>query len=666
MKHIFKNTRNLMLVSIAALSITSCNKFLDRPPLSNVTPADYLWNESDLGTYTVSRYNFPTHSGSFNVGTFGTDNGTDNQASSGYSNRWVPGEWRVPQTGGSWNFTQIRQCNYFLETVLPRWANKKLTGSADNIAHYIGEGYFLRAYEYFNKIEAVGDFPILKHTLKDDAAELVAASNRRPRNEVARFIISDLDSAISLLKIAPPSGKNRISKYAAQLFKSRVALHEATWLMYFKGTAFVPGGANWPGTGKVPNFSVDIDSEISYFLQQAMDASSAVADAIPLVNNTKDNGYNSSANPYFTMFSDVNMEKYSEVLMWRAYDPNKGSNNNVNHYINQNGGNTGYTRGFVDNFVMANGLPIYATGSGYQGDDSIQAVKINRDSRLQLFMKVPGDLRYINKNTSTGGPILEGHPDIIGLQETRYVTGYALKKGMSYDAAQSEGNVGSIGSIVFRAAEAYLNYIEASYLKNKTIDAKADKYWRAIRTRAGINPDYNITINATDMAEEAKNDLAAFSAGTLLTDKTLYNIRRERRDEFISEAMRMYDLKRWRSLDQLKTTPYVVQGFKLFGGAMQNWYLNADGSSQLVQPGTAGKTANVSSKSESLYLNPYRINTSANNLVKDGYKWAMAHYLDPIAIQHFLITSPDPSDAGKSVMYQNPGWPMTANAGALF
>ena len=657
--------KKLLLVAIAASGITSCNKFLDRPPLSNVTPGDYLWSEADLGTYTLSRYNFPTHSGAFNVGTFGTDNGTDNQASSSYSNRWVPGEWRVPQSGGSWSFTQIRQCNYFLETVLPRWKDKKITGNADNIAHYIGEDYFLRAYEYFNKIEALGDFPIIKTTLKDDMAELVAASNRRPRNEVARFILSDLDSSIALLKTNPLGGKNRISKYAAELFKSRVALHEATWLMYFKGTAFVPGGPSWPGTGKVDNFTIDIDAEISFFLQQAMDASSAVADAISLVNNTKDNGYNSSANPYFTMFSDVNMEQYSEVLLWRAYDANKGSNNNVNHYINQNGGNTGYTRGFVDNFVMANGLPIYAAGSGYQGDDSTQAVKINRDNRLQLFMKVPGDLRYTNKTNSDGTPILEGHPDIIGLQETRYVTGYALKKGMSYDAAQSDGNTGSIGSIVFRAAEAYLNYIEASYLKNKSIDGKADQYWKAIRTRAGINPDYNETINATNMDEEAKNDLGAYSAGNLLSDKTLYNIRRERRDEFISEGMRMYDLKRWRSLDQLKATPYIIAGFKLWG-PMQNWYLNPDGSSQLIQPGAPGKTANVSLESESQYLRPYRINISGNNLVKDGYKWAMAHYLDPIAIQHFIITTTDANDLDKSKIYQNPGWPLTANEGAIF
>ena len=326
-------------------------------------------------------------------------------------------------------------------------------------------------------------------------------------------------------------------------------------------------------------------------------------------------------------------------------------------------GNNGYTRGLVDNFLMSNGLPIYAAGSGYQGDDYIKSVKVNRDNRLQLFMKAPDELRLIDKTNADGTPILIGHPDIIGLQETRDVTGYSVKKGFSYLYSQSEGSLGATGSIVFRAAEAYLNYIEASYLKEKMINAKADQYWKAICERAGVNPDYNATISATNMNEEAKNDFAAYSAGQLLSDATLYNIRRERRDELIAEGMRYTDLKRWRALDQLKTDPYIIEGFKIWG-PMQNWYVDEDGKSLLIQAETAGKTANVSKKTESPYLRPYRINLSASNLVKDGYKWAYAHYLDPIAIQHFLITSPN-GDVSSSVIYQNPGWPMEANVGAL-
>lgn len=662
MKNIKIYSIKFILGLFALLALAACNDYLDREPLSSVTPNEYLWNESDLAAYTIARYSFPTHDG-WGPGTFSIDNNTDNQATSGYSNIWVPGEWRVAQSGGAWDFTAIRQNNYFIETVVPRWKSGKIGGNSENIAHYVGEAYFLRAYEYFKKVQALGDFPIIKKTLKDNAEDLITASIRRPRNEVARFILADLDSAILLLKSTPPNEKNRISKNAALLFKSRVALHEATWLTYHKGTAQVPGGQGWPGAGKISGFSINIDSEIDFFLTQAMESSSIVADEVPLVNNTQDDGYNSSQNPYAAMFADVNMNKYSEVLLWRAFDPKLGINHNVNHYLNQNGGNTGYTKGFVDNFVMKNGLPIYASGSGYVGDDSTKLVRIDRDSRLQLFLKIPGDLRYNDRLNPNGTSILEGYPDIIGLQETRYVTGYAVKKGFSYLSAQSEGSNGSIGSIVFRATEAYLNYIEASYLKTKSINAKADQYWKAIRSRAGISPDYNVTINATDLSKEAKNDWAVYSAGQLLSDKTLYNIRRERRCELMAEGMRMFDLKRWRALDQLKTTPYIIEGFKLWG-PMAKWYNDTDGTSKLIEAETAGKTANVSKKSESLYLRPYRVNMTANNLVRDGYRWTAAHYLEPIAIQHFIITATSTSDLTTSVIYQNPGWPLTANSGA--
>lgn len=647
-----------IILAVFTLSITSCNDFLDRSPLSNVTPDEYLWAEADLAAYTINGYKFSTHGGGWNMGTFIADNGTDNQAASGYSNLWVPGEWKVPASGGAWGFANIRNYNYFLEIVLPRWKANQITGVASNIDHYVGEAYFLRAYEYFEKVKVFGDFPIVRKTLEDQLGVLVDASKRRPRNEVARFIISDLDSALLLLNETPPNGKNRISRNAALLFKSRVALHEASWLTYHKGTAYVPGGTGWPGAGKVDGFSIDIDAEIDYFLTQAMNAAEEVADAIELTENSKDDGYDSHENPYAAMFASFNLEGYAEVLLWRAYDATLSVNHNVNHYMNRNGGNSGYTRGLVDNFLMANGLPIYDAGSGYAGDDYIADVKTDRDNRLQIFMKAPSELRY----TDTEAIMLEGKPDITGIAETKYVTGYALKKGFSYIFNQSEGSQGSIGCVVFRAAEAYLNYIEASYMKNGSLDSKADLYWKAIRERAGVDPDYGKTIAATVMTEEAKNDMGAYSAGMLI-DATLYNIRRERRCEFMAEGMRMTDLKRWRALDQLKTTPYIIEGFKLWG-PMQEWYENEDGTSKLI-PSDAAGTPNVSSSAESDYLRPYRINVTTSNLVKDGYRWAYAHYLTPIAINHFTITATNPLDLSTSTIYQNPGWSMEANEGAL-
>ena len=394
-------------------------------------------------------------------------------------------------------------------------------------------------------MQAYGDYPIVKTVLPDNEDELIEASKRRPRNEVARFILEDLDKAIALLKSGPVENKNRISKEVAQLFRSRVALYEGTWLKYHKGTAFVPGGAGWPGASMsyLSGFTINIDSEIDYFLTEAMSSAKAVADAFELVqNNHNVTGAAVFSNPYFKMYGDNSQSGYSEVLLWRQYSAEKS----VGHYTNgflTGGGNSGYTRGFVDAFLMKNGLPIYDSGSGYLGDADLTVVKNNRDERLQLFMRVPGDYLAVNQQVNS-------YPDIINsIVERKSVTGYDVKKGLNGDAKYlTDAILSETGYIVFRAAEAYLNYIEASYVKNSTIDADATAYWKKLRRRAGVSDNFNATIAATDLDQE--NDWAVYSAGQKV-DATLYNIRRERRCEFIAEGMRWADLKRWRAMDQL-------------------------------------------------------------------------------------------------------------------
>lgn len=69
-----------------------------------------------------------------------------------------------------------------------------------------------------------GDFPIVRNTVPDQMEPLIEASKRSPRNEVARFILSDLDSAIMLMGSGKGTDKTRINKETALLLKSRVAL----------------------------------------------------------------------------------------------------------------------------------------------------------------------------------------------------------------------------------------------------------------------------------------------------------------------------------------------------------------------------------------------------------------------------------------------------------
>lgn len=53
-----------------------------------------------------------------------------------------------------------------------------------------------------------------------------------------------------------------------------------------------------------------------------------------------------------------------------------------------------------------------------------------------------------------------------------------------------------------------------------------------------------------------------------------------------------------------------------------------------------------------------------NNQVYDGYSWAKANYLSPVAINEMRLASPDNS-TDNSVIYQNPYWPEKVGGTAL-
>ena len=648
---------------ISLIVLNACDDELELSPISDITPENYFSNDAQLGAYAIDMYGvFPLGLD----GIFGNDIHTDNNAYVEYNNRFVPGQWRVPQNSGAWSFENIYKCNYFFENVLPSWKAGEIEGTS--VEHYIGEMYFFRAFVYFDKLQALGDFPIIKTTLPDQMDVLTEASQRAPRNEVARFILSDLDSAILLMNdISPDGNNNRVSKVCAQLLKSRVALYEGTWLKYFNGTPFVPNGPSWPGKDKGYNAdysypSGGIEGEIDFFLTQSMDASKAVADAIALETNTMTEQNEISPeefatatmeNPYFSMFSDDNLSGYNEILLWRDYDLGQNVRHGAAIYGQKGNRGGGLTRGIVDSYLMKNGLPIYAPGSGYMGDDSISLVRENRDGRLWLFLKEPGQLNVLIESAQgTQSNPVEGYPPIMNqIPSEGYSTGYTSRKGVNYDAQHNVNGYSFFGVPVLRAAEAYLNYIEASYEKNNSLDNIAQQYWADIRNRAGVDPDFQKTIAATVMTEEAKNDWGAYSAGILI-DETLYNIRRERRNELMDEGLRYMDLKRWKAMDQLIDDAYHIEGFKLWG-PMQDWYDPSD----LVYD--AGDQSTVSDPERSMYLRPYE--RTPTSLAFDGYKWANAHYLEPIAIQHFLITS-EGNNVATSPIYQNPFWPTEANA----
>lgn len=662
LKHIILRT---IIGAGGILSFASCNDFLDMAPLDQVTPQEYFNTTDHLAAYSISKYNdlFKTHSG-WGVGTVNNDQNTDNMVAGGYSSTYFEkAQWRVPNTGGGWDFGQIRYCNYFFETVLPKFDTGKIEGNRVQNLHYIGEMYFIRAWVYYNKLKLFGDFPIITEVLSDEQSVLIEKSVRQPRNLVARFIINQLDSAAKYMSDDISGNKTRLTRNCALLVKSRVALYEATFEKYHKGTGRIPGDETWPGKRVHPDFSTNIDNEINYFLEQAMEAAEAVADNVTLTDNTGVTNPKSIAgivgwNSYFEMFADEDMSGYSEVLFWKQYM--NGGGVSITHgtpaYI-FSGGNNGMLKSFVDCFVMEDGSPYYKSDE-YKGDKTIMDVKEKRDPRLQLF--VLGEKDMLPSSSTESAALKEfKQPNVISLEaQTSDNTGYRIRKCLTYDNKQiiSGQSQSTTGCIVFRGVEAYLNYLEAYYLRYNKVDGKAESYWNAIRNRAGITGSFRTTIAKTDMNQET--DLAAHP-GSYEVDATLYNIRRERRCEFIGEGMRWDDLVRWRAWDGVLSKKFIPEGYNFWEEAYKT-YEPREGVTIKDDPDDA--TSNISSR-EFKYIRPFG-KVRINNPVYDGYTWAKANYLSPVAINEMRLASPDNS-TDNSVIYQNPYWPVTVGGIAL-
>lgn len=678
------NIKNLLLgaaVTTAAFGLTSCNDLLDMKPISQITPGAYYQNADQLAAYLNNYYDsylqMPysgsmSHSwGQWNEGKAKSDWDTDIYCwGGGNTSLFADDHWEVSSGKALQGYYGgVRVYNYFINTVLKQIENGTLPNSED-VKNYLGEAYFFRALVYFRIMALYGDIPVITEVLPDENNVIVENSKRTPRNEVARFILSDLDKAIEMCYTRSKFNGQRVNREAALLIKSRIALFEGTFEKYHRGSGRVPGDANWPGAKMSYNQgkTFNQEAEVKFFLTEAMNAAKEVADNADLAeNNHKIDpvyGDKDDWNPYFNLFSQPSLANVNEALMWKQYNKDLGFYHLTGHSM-VTGQNTGFTRSFIQTFLMKNGMPIYADNSGYHGDVTLDNVKADRDERLQLFMWGESTPTYCDPEM-TG--VEAGKPLPVYMEEdetdaahitntdasTRCITGYQQRKYYTYDAEQTRYSEQSTTNAcpIMRSAEALLNYMEADYELNGRLDSKSQEYWRTLRTRAGVDTDFQKTIDATDLSKEM--DFGRYS-GTKLVDKTLYNIRRERVTELFSEGLRFADLIRWRGFDNMLTTKWVPEGCNFWDNMYKHYdpEIKCNGENDAV----------VSAKSLGKYLRPYSKSMQPANELKDGYKWHEAYYLYPIGITDIRTASADRS-LENSNLYQNLYWPVSAGGHA--
>jgi hypothetical protein len=197
-------------------------------------------------------------------------------------------------------------------------------------------------------------------------------------------------------------------------------------------------------------------------------------------------------------------------------------------YSQKNGGSSYVpTKVLADTYQMKDGKGIHAPGSAFDEDHPYD----NRDPRLRYSLFVDGDI--LPSGTVFHPAPNSGTADAIGSTYIASTTGYNLKKYINPEDYANPANSG-INMILLRYAEVLLTYAEAKIELNQ-LDQSVYNAINTVRQRADVN-------------------MPALPAG--LTQAQLRDaVRYERTVELAFEGLRLYDIRRWKTAEQVMTGP---------------------------------------------------------------------------------------------------------------
>ncbi|TKC08583.1 RagB/SusD family nutrient uptake outer membrane protein [Pedobacter frigoris] len=510
--------RNICLQAglLLIILLSSCKKdYLEREPLTQISNDAYWKTASDLEKYALQFYaSFPAFGnvGSY-TGLIGWDGtrGSDTQIISVPSTTWN-GSRSIVTSGGNWSWTNIQSVNVFFANY------RRCIEPLNTYKHYVGEAHFFKAWYYFEKVVAYGDVPWFSNPLNIESDELYKP--RDSRTVVVDSILWNLDKAIEYLNPlkAAVGGNNRLSKEAALLFKSRVALFEGSWQKYHKGTDFGTAGVD-------PN---------KYF-RTSVDA------AEELMKAQYTNGIYTTGSPnedYCRLFSLTDQSANREVLLWKKYDIGLQMGHSFQIYVSDRTAGNMLTLQQVQHYLDKTGAPydFLNTGKTVKGSKFLTKIGQECDPRLAQTIWTPNAIMWDNgfgKGTFSK-PFLDQSGEFLNN------TGFQIRKGNDPKDPQAGSGVSwntnsTTGAIVFRYAEALLNYAEAKSELGEAVDY--GKSLNLLRNRVNM-PNFSV------QPDPFRSTYADY--GYAISNE-LQEIRRERTVELGAEGFRYTDLMRWRA-----------------------------------------------------------------------------------------------------------------------
>jgi len=511
-----------ILFTVVGLAITGCEKFLDRPSLTTMNDDNYWTSENNLRLFANGFYAnyFVGYNSTWGVdyaplrGYYFSDDFTSSGKQGGFetqapesrssTSELTSDTWLTTYAGPSWNFAWVRKSNLFLERI-DAMKGKYLTESV--YQHWSAVARFFRGYEYSRLTSVFGDVPYYDKVTKDDDIPGLY-KDRDNRTVVMDKVYDDFVYVLDNMRLTDGASQY-LNKYIASAFISRFMLFEGTWQKY----------------------QLNDQTTAQKYLELAVRA----ADLVRL------SGKYSFTSDFRALFGSEDLSSNKEVILYRVYDAAIGVTHHVASYSNTTESQSPAPNlSLAKSFVCNDGQP-YKLSTVVNADKlDIKSMVATRDPRFEAtFWDAPkkesATLLYADKFIDRVGP-------------TYYGKTYPSQYG---------SNTNTNDAPVIRLAEVVLNWIEAK-AELATMGGTAvsqgdlDASINAIRLRP---------LDATAIGKGVKKT-AALSLASLPDDpdrdadvtQLIWEIRRERRMEFVFEHTRLMDIKRWKKINYMDGT----------------------------------------------------------------------------------------------------------------
>lgn len=501
-------TRNLAIGLLFSMAATSCEDWLEIEPKDRFSDATVWASEENADMFLNDIYNqfphlnnetqcFDQYSDNSYVGAEWMNARTTIYTAALSPTSWLCGPWDMWKWGRSSNsdakgqYERIRSCNLFINKV------SESSFSEDYKRERLAEARFLRVWFYHYLWMAYGGVPIVTEVLDNNVSSDIFFPRATAR-ETFEFMDRELSELIPDLPLTRNGADGgRATRPAALTLKGWIELFHASELRNPDGDR-----SRWEKAAATLKEVIDLGL---FTLQPTiLDLWTAETNGNPEV------------------IYDFQMSKQNGGRREGLFGPVF-----VNG-IQSSWGNMQPTQELVDDYCMANGLPISDPASGYDPQHPYE----NREKRFYQSILYDGSMWQGEEIITRVGV---GSPNEIDTSSSSDVTntGYYTRKTLD-ESVNGADNLqmsnGMANYIFFRYADVLLMYAEA--LLESGDKEGAIHYLDMVRTRGDNMPSINETYKSGISVNQLRDVL-----------------RRDRRIELAFEDKRYWDIIRWKICD---------------------------------------------------------------------------------------------------------------------